>query len=231
MHVLSLSLQTGATARRADVTVHDAVVAGWTGRDAAAIEKHIRELEELGVQRPATTPIFYRVSASRLTTGDTIEAVGESSGRKVEFVLLQHDGKLWSAPAPTHRPRSGEIRRHCLQADVRQARCRRRSGRSTKSRPTGTGCCCARRRSRTAGRPLPGWLGVRHDRSARPDQTLHRRRRAGGRNTDVLRHARRHRRVRPTGEFSSNSKTRCWAARSPTPTGCERPDSRLTPSS
>ncbi len=108
MHVLSLSLQTGATARRAEVTVHDAVVAGWTGRDAAAVEKHIRELEELGVQRPATTPIFYRVSAARLTTGDTIEAVGESSGGEVEFVLLQHDGKLWVGTGSDHTDREVE---------------------------------------------------------------------------------------------------------------------------
>jgi len=106
--VLSLTLQTGAAAQRADVTIKDAVVAGWTGRDAAALEKHIRELEALGVKRPATTPIFYRVSAARLTTGDIIEAVGESSGGEVEFVLLQHDGKLWVGTGSDHTDREVE---------------------------------------------------------------------------------------------------------------------------
>jgi uncharacterized protein DUF2848 len=106
--VLSLILQTGADTRRTDVTINDAVVAGWTGRDAAAVEKHIRELEALGVKRPATTPIFYRVSAARLTTGDTIEAVGESSGGEVEFVLLQHDGKLWVGTGSDHTDREVE---------------------------------------------------------------------------------------------------------------------------
>jgi hypothetical protein len=38
------------------------------GRDPVAVEKHIKELELLGVKRPATTPIFYRVSNARLTT-------------------------------------------------------------------------------------------------------------------------------------------------------------------
>lgn len=108
MSVLSLILQTGADTRRTDVTINDAVVAGWTGRDAAAVEKHIRELEALGVKRPATTPIFYRVSAARLTTGDTIEAVGESSGGEVEFVLLQHDGKLWVGTGSDHTDREVE---------------------------------------------------------------------------------------------------------------------------
>jgi hypothetical protein len=106
--VLSLTLQSGADARRVDVTVNDAVVAGWTGRDAAAVEKHIKELEALGVKRPATTPIFYRVSAARLTTGDTIEAVGENSGGEVEFVLLQHDGRLWVGTGSDHTDREVE---------------------------------------------------------------------------------------------------------------------------
>jgi hypothetical protein len=84
------------------------VVAGWTGRDAAAVEKHIRELEALGVKRPATTPIFYRVSASRLTTADSIEAVGESSGGEVEFVLLQHAGRMWVGTGSDHTDREVE---------------------------------------------------------------------------------------------------------------------------
>jgi hypothetical protein len=51
--------------RSADVAVQQAVIAGWTGRDVAAVEKHVKELEALGVKRPATTPIFYRVAAAR----------------------------------------------------------------------------------------------------------------------------------------------------------------------
>jgi hypothetical protein len=84
------------------------VIAGWTGRDPAAVEKHIQELEELGVKRPATTPIFYRVSAARLTTEATIEAIGEASGGEVEFVLLQHDGRLWVGAGSDHTDREVE---------------------------------------------------------------------------------------------------------------------------
>jgi hypothetical protein len=46
----------------------------------------IKELEVLGVKRPATTPIFYRVAASRLTTDDSIEVMGAASSGEVEFV-------------------------------------------------------------------------------------------------------------------------------------------------
>jgi hypothetical protein len=90
------------------VAIANAVIAGWTGRDQAAVEKHIRELEALGVKRPATTPIFYRVSASRLTTDDCIEVVGESSGGEVEFVLLQHAGRLWVGAGSDHTDREVE---------------------------------------------------------------------------------------------------------------------------
>jgi Protein of unknown function (DUF2848) len=107
-NVLALTLQDGTRARTEGIAVDQAVIAGWTGRDPVAVEKHIRELEALGVKRPATTPIFYRVSASRLTTADTIEAVGESSGGEVEFVLLQHGGRLWVGAGSDHTDREVE---------------------------------------------------------------------------------------------------------------------------
>jgi len=106
--ILSLTLQDKSGTRSGDVAIAQAVVAGWTGRDPAAVYKHIRELEALGVKRPATTPIFYRVAAARLTTADTIEAVGESSGGEVEFVLLQHAGKLWVGTGSDHTDRELE---------------------------------------------------------------------------------------------------------------------------
>ncbi len=88
--------------------VDHAVIAGWTGRDRAAVEKHIEELEALGVKRPATTPIFYRVSAARLTTDDSIEVLGEASSGEVEFVLLQQDGRLWVGAGSDHTDREVE---------------------------------------------------------------------------------------------------------------------------
>jgi Protein of unknown function (DUF2848) len=105
---LSLTLQSGATSRLTEVAIDDAIIAGWTGRDPAALEKHVRELEALGVKRPASTPIFYRVGAARLTTGTEIEVVGTTSGGEVEFVLLQHDGRLWVGTGSDHTDREVE---------------------------------------------------------------------------------------------------------------------------
>jgi Protein of unknown function (DUF2848) len=107
-HVLTLTLQGKPDARPSPVAIGQAIIAGWTGRDAAAVETHIKELEALGVKRPATTPIFYRVATTRLTTADTIEVVGEASGGEAEFVLLQHGGKLWVGVGSDHTDREVE---------------------------------------------------------------------------------------------------------------------------
>jgi hypothetical protein len=39
--------------------------------------------------------VFYRCSASRLTTADEIQVVGEDSSGEVEYVLIQAEGNLW----------------------------------------------------------------------------------------------------------------------------------------
>jgi hypothetical protein len=106
--VLSLDLRDKSGAVRRDVRVDHLVLAGWTGRDRAAVQNHIDELADIGVKPPAATPVFYRVSAARLTTGDTIEAIGEGSGGEVEFILLQHDGRLWVGTGSDHTDREAE---------------------------------------------------------------------------------------------------------------------------
>lgn len=105
---LALTFETPTGTTHQDVTIAHCVIAGWTGRDKVALEKHIRELEELGVKRPASTPIFYRVSAQRLTTGDTIEVLGNASSGEAEYVLLQHGGKLWVGVGSDHTDREVE---------------------------------------------------------------------------------------------------------------------------
>ncbi len=105
---LMLLLQNGSGAQSQQVSIAQAVVAGWTGRDAAVVEKHIVELEALGIRRPASTPIFYRVAAARLTTDGAIEACGTSSGGEVEYLLLRHEGRYWVGLGSDHTDREVE---------------------------------------------------------------------------------------------------------------------------
>ncbi len=84
------------------------VIAGWTGRNVEALEKHILELEALGVKRPKSTPIFYRVSADLLTTRPSIEVLGTGSTGEVEFVLFSLADGLWVGLGSDHTDRKAE---------------------------------------------------------------------------------------------------------------------------
>ena len=84
------------------------VVAGWTGRDAAGVEHHIRELEALGVAPPSSVPLFYRVSAGLLGAHSIIEVVGEETSGEVEPMLVRHAGRLWLGLASDHTDRALE---------------------------------------------------------------------------------------------------------------------------
>jgi hypothetical protein len=74
----------------------------------AALEKHIRELEALGVKRPKTTPIFYRVATSLLTTGETIEVLGDHSSGEAECVAYSLDDGIWVGLGSDHTDRKAE---------------------------------------------------------------------------------------------------------------------------
>lgn len=84
------------------------VIAGWTGRDEAALRKHIRELEEIGVKPPKSTPIFYRVAASLLTFSSEIQVSGPDTSGEVEFVLLCRADGLWVTVGSDHTDRKAE---------------------------------------------------------------------------------------------------------------------------
>jgi hypothetical protein len=88
--------------------VNELVIAGWTGRDEAALRKHIRELEEIGVKPPKTTPIFYRVSASLFTYANEIQVSGPDTSGEVEFVLISTDRGLRVAVGSDHTDRKAE---------------------------------------------------------------------------------------------------------------------------
>ena len=88
--------------------VEQLVIAGWTGRDEAALRKHIRELEELGVKPPKTTPIFYRVAADLLTHASEIQVCGPDTSGEVEFVLLGRADGLWVTVGSDHTDRKAE---------------------------------------------------------------------------------------------------------------------------
>ncbi|MGC1559755.1 MAG: DUF2848 domain-containing protein [Bradyrhizobium sp.] len=108
MYDLTFTIDAQGTTTPLTLAIDQAVVAGWTGRDPVARDKHIAELEAIGIARPATTPIYYRVSARRLTTEDAIEVCGGNSSGEVEFVLIGWQGRTFVGLGSDHTDRKVE---------------------------------------------------------------------------------------------------------------------------
>lgn len=107
-HELAVTIHAGGAVATRRLPVRQLVIAGWTGRDPVARDKHIAELAELGVPPPASTPIFYRAAAARLTTGGAIECSGEDSSGEVEFILVRADGRSYVGVGSDHTDRRVE---------------------------------------------------------------------------------------------------------------------------
>jgi len=108
MATLSFEGHAKGGVEKVSVDINDLVIAGWTGRDVAALNHHIEELKAIGVQPPSQVPIYYRVSASLLTQADTIQALGDDSSGEVEPVLIGAAQRLWVTLGADHTDRKVE---------------------------------------------------------------------------------------------------------------------------
>jgi hypothetical protein len=84
------------------------VIAGWTGRDVAALDHHIEELKAIGVQPPSKVPLYYRVAAQMLTQADRIQVLGDDTSGEVEPVLVGAADRLWVTVGADHTDRKLE---------------------------------------------------------------------------------------------------------------------------
>jgi hypothetical protein len=105
---LSFSTPRGDGTARISVDVAELVVAGWTGRDLAAVEHHIEELAAIGVPRPSRVPLFYRVARNQLQQGGALQVMGPDTSGEAEFVMVAHAGELWVTTGSDHTDRKAE---------------------------------------------------------------------------------------------------------------------------
>jgi len=88
--------------------IHDLVIAGWTGRDAAAVEHHIAELAAIGVARPRTVPCFYRVGVNLFTADTQLDMTGTDASGEAEFVIVSLADGLYVGVGSDHTDRKVE---------------------------------------------------------------------------------------------------------------------------
>jgi hypothetical protein len=105
---IAFTLAANGTTTSLTLPVTQAVIAGWTGRDPVARDKHIAELAAIGIAPPASTPIYYRCAARRITTAGSIECTGTDSSGEVEFVLFAAGGRTLVGVGSDHTDRKVE---------------------------------------------------------------------------------------------------------------------------
>ena len=77
------------------VSISEVLLAGYTGRDRAAVLEHIRELEELGVAPPPRVPMVYTIAPELTTLDDSLTVEhGETSGETEIYLVPTADGLL-----------------------------------------------------------------------------------------------------------------------------------------
>jgi hypothetical protein len=84
------------------------IVAGWTGRDEAALNHHIEELAAIGVPRPSSVPVFYRNAVTNVVQTDRLEVLGPDTSGEVEPVIVALADGLWIGLGSDHTDRKAE---------------------------------------------------------------------------------------------------------------------------
>jgi hypothetical protein len=93
---------------RVAVAIDQLVIAGWAGRDEAALRHHVDELAAIGVPRPSSMPVFYRISAQSLTQAPVLSVLGGDSSGEIEPVLFSLADGLWLGLGSDHTDRKAE---------------------------------------------------------------------------------------------------------------------------
>jgi 4-hydroxyphenylacetate 3-monooxygenase len=84
------------------------VIAGYTGRDRAAVEAHIQELADEGIEPPARVPTYFELDPALVTTSSHVEVSGPCTSGEAEPVLLFTDGGVFLTVGSDHTDRDLE---------------------------------------------------------------------------------------------------------------------------
>jgi hypothetical protein len=106
--MLSFERITQGGADRIAAEIGQLVIAGWTGRDEAAVRHHIEELQAIGVPPPSSVPVYYRAAAVNLTQAPVLEVLGPDSSGEAEPVVVSLADGLWLGLGSDHTDRKAE---------------------------------------------------------------------------------------------------------------------------
>ena len=106
--MLSFTRHFGGKTDQVSMTPDTLIVAGWTGRDEAALNHHIEELAAIGVPAPTTVPLFYRNAVNNVMQTGRLEVLGPDTSGEVEPIIVALADGLWVTVGSDHTDRKAE---------------------------------------------------------------------------------------------------------------------------
>lgn len=107
---LQFQIESDHGANTLTVDIHTFIVAGWAGRDQAAIESRIEALASIGVARPSAVPLYYRIADNQLTQSAEVQVLGGASSGEAEVFVFSAGGELYVSLVSDHTDRLLETR-------------------------------------------------------------------------------------------------------------------------
>ncbi len=91
-----------------ELAVEAVIIAGFTGRDQAAVRAHITELAAEGVPVPRRVPSFYLAPANALVQTDAIATTHDHTSGEAEIALLVNSDEIFVTLVSDHTDRTVE---------------------------------------------------------------------------------------------------------------------------
>jgi hypothetical protein len=91
-----------------DFQIETVIVAGYTGRDRAAVMHHIAELAEIGIPPPTSVPFYWRFPPWLGMQLDTMIVTGAETSGETELCLIVDGDELFVTLASDHTDRAAE---------------------------------------------------------------------------------------------------------------------------
>lgn len=90
------------------IVLKGGVLCGYTGRDQAAVQQHIDELENEGIKPPPSVPAYYPKTFEGIKIDSDIHTDGHETAGEVEFVLFPTGDALYVGLGSDHTDRELE---------------------------------------------------------------------------------------------------------------------------
>lgn len=116
---MTLSFRVLGGDERIELTDFRGIVAGYTGRDAVAVQHHIDELAAIGVAPPPEVPMFYSVEAETVNSDPEYCDSAHLTSGEIEPVYIRHRGTYYLGVGSDHTDRDleridiGDSKRAC----------------------------------------------------------------------------------------------------------------------